>query len=63
MKKKMSRRLTLFRETLHPLEDRRLDEAVGAATVGGTCCARSDSCQPPTFPCSPQCPTGTNICF
>jgi hypothetical protein len=61
-KKRLSKRLGLHRETLHKLEDELLD-AAGAATVGGTCCARSDSCPPPTGPCSLFCPTGTNVCF
>ena len=51
-KKRASKRLSLHRETLHKLEDRRLPEAIGGVTtVGGTCCARSDSCHPPSGPC------------
>jgi hypothetical protein len=61
-KKRIPKRLSLRRETLHKLTDEQLPEVAGAATVGGTCCARSDSCPPPTGPCSLFCPTGTDVC-
>ncbi len=64
-KKRLSKRLGLHRETLHKLEDEVLDAAAGATvgnTCGGTCCARSDSCVPPTTPCSLFCPTGAAVC-
>lgn len=61
-KKRTPKRLSLRRETLHKLTDEQLPEVAGAATVGGTCCARSDSCPPPTGPCSLFCPTGPEVC-
>jgi hypothetical protein len=64
-KKRLPKRLGLHRETLHKLEDELLNVAGATVgnTCGGTCCARSDSCVPPTTPCSLFCPTGTNVCF
>ncbi len=47
MKKKI-KRLTLNRETLVRLEDGKLADANGAATVKPqVCCGMSDSCPPP----------------
>jgi hypothetical protein len=46
--KKSAKRLTLNRETLVQLEDGRLADANGAATVKPQiCCGMSDSCPPP----------------
>lgn len=45
--KKSTRRLTLNRETLVRLEDRKLDAAGGATHNPYVCCGMSDSCGPP----------------
>jgi hypothetical protein len=46
--KKSAKRLALHRETLVRLEDRRLAEANGAATLKpAICCGMTDSCPPP----------------
>lgn len=52
--KKKAKKLTLNRETLARLEDGKLAEAHGAATVKPqVCCGLSDSCPPP--PSAPDC--------
>lgn len=47
MKKHLKKKLSLNRETLRALQEERLQEAAGGATVGGSgpkTCATSDAC-------------------
>ena len=61
MKRKIVKRLRLGKETLVTLQVGQLVKAGGAATLRA-CCFNSDSCPPPTGPCSLFCPTGPEVC-
>ena len=49
MKKRVSKKLTLHRETLRPLEDREVEKVEGASPSGRPiCCTITASCPPPS---------------